>query len=309
MDDDHVRVAKIEDADTVMEFPSENDGTLTLSTVQSHFPNAIGLKYKALSGAWRGLRAVDNIFDPPKGGWGDTVYYITETEAQKRKSSNLSFDNTKLLKIGNPLLQDMAVLGLPWTTTTEDVKQYFEEECGELLFCEVKTDRDTGRSRGFGFIRFKTEEGAKAALGYQHHIGGRQLEVKQKKESPMKLFVGRLPMDTTKDDLYEYFSQYGEVKDSYVPSPFKGFGFVTFHSTDVGNFVMQQSHIFRGAHLNLNRGEESKSYNSRNRNGDRRYAEKERSEFGNLLSGKSGQSNREDTEIKARLIAYLQNQL
>merc|ERR1711884_587025 len=101
-----------------MEFPSETDGTLTLSTVQSHFPNAIGLKYKSASGAWRALRAVDNIFDPPKGGWGNTVYYITEAETSKQKVINASSGG---LKIGNPLLQDLAVLGLPWTSTTEEV--------------------------------------------------------------------------------------------------------------------------------------------------------------------------------------------
>ena len=81
MEDDYVTVGNDE---LSMEFPLESDGTLTLSTVQSHFPNAIGLKYMAPSGAWRGLRAVDNIFDPPKSGWSDDVtYYISENEAQK----------------------------------------------------------------------------------------------------------------------------------------------------------------------------------------------------------------------------------
>ena len=36
----------------------------------------------------------------------------------------------------------------------------------------------TGQSRGFGFIRFKTDEAAKNALIHNHTIQGRNVEVR-----------------------------------------------------------------------------------------------------------------------------------
>ena len=75
-EDDHIRISEQEDSE-FMEFPKEDDSTVLLSTIQAQFPAAIGLKYKASSGAWRAIRAVDNILEAPKGGWGDRVYCLT----------------------------------------------------------------------------------------------------------------------------------------------------------------------------------------------------------------------------------------
>ena len=50
------------------------------------------------------------------------------------------------------------------------------------LFFQVKFDRATGKSRGFGFIRFKTVEAAKEALNGQHEINGQKLEVRVSKK-------------------------------------------------------------------------------------------------------------------------------
>ena len=67
------------DCDDFMELPSEKDGTVLLSTVRAQFPSAIGLKYRSSSGGWRGIRAVDNVLDPPLSGWGETTYFITQS--------------------------------------------------------------------------------------------------------------------------------------------------------------------------------------------------------------------------------------
>ena len=66
-------------SDDFMELPREKDGTVLLSTVKAQYPSAIGLKYKSDSGGWRGIRAADNVLDPPNGGWGETIYFITES--------------------------------------------------------------------------------------------------------------------------------------------------------------------------------------------------------------------------------------
>ena len=52
---------------------------------------------------------------------------------------------------------------LKWETTSDDLGQFFAQ-AGEVISALVILDRDTGRSRGFGFVEMATEEAAKTAL-------------------------------------------------------------------------------------------------------------------------------------------------
>lgn len=48
-----------------------------------------------------------------------------------------------------------------------------------------------------------------------------------------KVFVGRCTEDMTTDDLRQFFMQYGEVTDVFIPKPFRAFSFVTFADDQV----------------------------------------------------------------------------
>lgn len=48
-----------------------------------------------------------------------------------------------------------------------------------------------------------------------------------------KIFVGRCTEDMTTDELRQYFMQYGEVTDVFIPKPFRAFAFVTFADDQV----------------------------------------------------------------------------
>lgn len=61
-----------------------------------------------------------------------------------------------------------------------------------------------------------------------------------KKQQPLdeplrsrKVFVGRCTEDMTTDDLRQFFMQYGEVTDVFIPKPFRAFAFVTFADDQV----------------------------------------------------------------------------
>jgi len=53
--------------------------------------------------------------------------------------------------------------GLNWDTTDEGLRQAFEA-AGEVIEAKVIIDRETGRSRGFGFVTFAQEQDATAAI-------------------------------------------------------------------------------------------------------------------------------------------------
>jgi RNA recognition motif-containing protein len=67
---------------------------------------------------------------------------------------------------------------LPWATTTEDLVAMFEQY-GAVDRAQVVTDRETGRSRGFGFVEMPNEAEAQAAIAALNNqpIDGRPLTV------------------------------------------------------------------------------------------------------------------------------------
>ena len=51
---------------------------------------------------------------------------------------------------------------LPWTTTSQDLEQMFAAH-GSVRAAEVISDRETGPSRGFGFVGVEGAQGMKTA--------------------------------------------------------------------------------------------------------------------------------------------------
>lgn len=67
---------------------------------------------------------------------------------------------------------------LSWDTTTESLTAFFEN-VGEVVDAIVMTDRDTGRSRGFGFVNMADNESAQKALSELNgaELDGREIRV------------------------------------------------------------------------------------------------------------------------------------
>ena len=58
---------------------------------------------------------------------------------------------------------NMYVSNLSFHTTDDDLKKLFGQ-FGEVSSAKVITDRETGRSRGFGFVEMESDEEAKVAI-------------------------------------------------------------------------------------------------------------------------------------------------
>jgi len=80
---------------------------------------------------------------------------------------------------------------LPWSTTSEELWQLFAR-VGEVADAVVIADKISGKSKGYGFVEFKSEQDAQAAVnkfnGYE--FNGRALIVNRAEpKSPKTLFM------------------------------------------------------------------------------------------------------------------------
>jgi len=72
---------------------------------------------------------------------------------------------------------------LPWSTTDQELSDMFGE-IGAVRSATVITDRETGRSRGFGFVEMDSDDDAKKAIADFNgkEMGGRPLRVNEANE-------------------------------------------------------------------------------------------------------------------------------
>lgn len=70
--------------------------------------------------------------------------------------------------------------GLSFSTSSERLRELFAQ-AGTVESAAVITDRDTGRSRGFGFVEMATAPDAEAAVAKfnGHDLDGRVLKVER----------------------------------------------------------------------------------------------------------------------------------
>eukprot|EP01052_Picozoa_sp_SAG31_P013172 SAG31_NODE_787_length_12094_cov_27.048270_6_plen_209_part_00 len=141
--------------------------------------------------------------------------------------------------------------GLAQTVKEADLKEHFSR-WGTVEWATVHWDRATNRSKGFGFVTYVDEQSMDAAMGVQHMIHDKQVELKryQGRETRFRdvpvvnprIFVGGLPQQADEKVVREYFQQFGAVQETIVhydkvTGNSKGYAFVTFLSTEEATAV------------------------------------------------------------------------
>jgi len=68
--------------------------------------------------------------------------------------------------------------GLPFATTDDELKELFAAH-GTVASATVVRDRETGRSKGFGFVEYESDDEGKAAQAALNgtEFGGRTISV------------------------------------------------------------------------------------------------------------------------------------
>lgn len=130
------------------------------------------------------------------------------------------------------------------------------QDYGSPELVEVIHDRETGKSKGFGFVTMSSIEDCNAVienLDGSMHLG-RPLRVnfadKPKPKEPLypetehKLFVGNLPWSVTPEDLTKIFQDCGNVVGARIvydgqTGKSRGFGFVCYSTESEMDIALQ----------------------------------------------------------------------
>jgi len=80
----------------------------------------------------------------------------------------------------SPMGNKLYVGNLPYTVRDEDLQQSFSE-FGSVSSAKVMMERDTGRSKGFGFVEMGSDAEAQAAISGMNgqSLGGRSITVNE----------------------------------------------------------------------------------------------------------------------------------
>jgi cold-inducible RNA-binding protein len=83
------------------------------------------------------------------------------------------------------------VSGLPFSLSSDELTQLFSKH-GAVDSAKVITDRETGRSRGFGFVEMPNDDEANNAISAlnEQEVNGRRISVKVAEDRPKKSFGG-----------------------------------------------------------------------------------------------------------------------
>jgi RNA-binding protein Musashi len=142
---------------------------------------------------------------------------------------------------------------------------------GDIVDSIVVKNQETGASRGFGFVTFKDNATAQRAVNSgTHKIDSKVVDVKlcdpsstakgktaaaaaatatnKHRNENCKVFVGGLPHGVTEDEIKQFFTRYGPVKDfkmkyDEAKQRPRGFGFITFESEETANQVLNERYI------------------------------------------------------------------
>ncbi|KAH7435092.1 hypothetical protein KP509_06G048900 [Ceratopteris richardii] len=175
-----------------------------------------------------------------------TKEQITDLLTQAALADSELLNKIRQLADKDPAHRKLFVRGLGWDISSDVLKAVFEAY-GEIEDCTVIKDKQTGKSKGYGFVTFKQMDGAYRALKEpSKKIEGRVTVSQLASVGPAaasgdqtgrKIYVGNVPHDLSADKLLSVFSQYGEVEEGplgfdKVSGKSKGYALFVYKSTE-----------------------------------------------------------------------------
>ncbi|CAO2824976.1 unnamed protein product [Amaranthus hypochondriacus] len=146
------------------------------------------------------------------------------------------------------------VRGLGPQTTTESLKSLFLS-FGELDEAVVITDKNTGKSKGYGFVTFKHFDGAVLALKQPSkkidgrmtvtHLASAGRGPNGEDQATRKIYVGNVPYEISAEKLLDFFSAFGEIEEGPLgfdkqAGKTRGFAFFVYKTEDGARMSLRE---------------------------------------------------------------------
>ncbi|KAM3184750.1 hypothetical protein ACTXT7_007731 [Hymenolepis weldensis] len=148
--------------------------------------------------------------------------------------------------------------GLSQNTNDISLRIYFSR-FGEIEDASVMIDNRTGRSRGFGYVKFRDQKSVNRVLAAKSHwldekeIDTQQCNVNMKGRNRrnLKIFVGGIGMDQDAASIKSYFEKFGRVTDvnlliDPVKRKHRGFAFIGFEDEKTVNRLINMHFLTIG---------------------------------------------------------------
>ncbi|KAK6153194.1 hypothetical protein DH2020_012833 [Rehmannia glutinosa] len=178
-------------------------------------------------------------------------------------------ENVHKLADADPAHCKIFVHGLGWEANAETITSVYGKY-GEIEDCKVVIDKNTGKSKGYGFILFKHRDGARRALKQpQKIIEGRMTSCQLASAGPVqtpaptvapivsgppvseytqrKIYVSNVSAELDPKKLLEFFSKFGEIEegplglDKQTGKP-RGFCLFVYKSLESARKALEEPH-------------------------------------------------------------------
>ncbi|EPS65588.1 hypothetical protein M569_09190 [Genlisea aurea] len=186
-------------------------------------------------------------------------------------------ENVHSLADSDPAHCKIFVHGLGWDANAESITSVFSKY-GEIEDCKVVKDKNSGKSKGYGFILYKHRLGARRALKEpQKLIEGRMTSCQLASAGPVqtpppsavaaaasspsvseytqrKIYVSNVSADLDPNKLYEFFSKFGEIEegplglDKQSGRP-RGFCLFVYKTVESAKKSLEEPHKTLDGHL------------------------------------------------------------
>ncbi|PPD92837.1 hypothetical protein GOBAR_DD10231 [Gossypium barbadense] len=137
--------------------------------------------------------------------------------------------------------------GLPKDTSEEDLRELCEA-IGEIFEIRLIKDKESGESKGYAFVAFKTKEVAEKAVDELHSKEFRGKTIRCSfSETKNRLFIGNIPKSLTEDDFRKAIESVGPgvenielIKDPLNVNRNRGFAFVLYYNNACADYSRQK---------------------------------------------------------------------
>ncbi|KAJ6723156.1 hypothetical protein OIU74_007697 [Salix koriyanagi] len=137
--------------------------------------------------------------------------------------------------------------GLPKDVIEDELRDLCEP-IGEIFEIRLMKDKDSGESKGFAFVAFKSKEVARKATEELHSkdYKGKTLRCSIS-ETKNRLFIGNVPKNLTEDEFKKTIEEVGPgvevielIKDPQTPTRNRGFAFILYYNNACADYSRQK---------------------------------------------------------------------